>query len=437
MDKLHAYREVFHDLPAGCTAAEVNLICKDNTEVTCSEGKVIECTASERNMLFVRATGKTTGIVYCENLEEDPRKLIAMALENASVVASGKPQPMLENACERHVMEEKQLPTTEDLIAKAKEVSRLPGVQQCTVSACIRHSIVLNSLGTETEQRQPVYMISIDVLGKGEDNFKTKSRSSKNLDEIDVQEMMRQLEEESLLEHEELPYIALPAGTYDAVLSSAMMVNIMNTAWQLLAQRLIDTGRSPLQKGDVLGSDKLNIMDCPVAPWSGYDYTIDGEGVRGPEETCLVDAGAVTDTLRTLKQEDSTGCAGRADLLTANINTELISVPRNIWIRPGEQTPEELIQQMKTGIHLTYSMDEFHSLNISRASFSIPCGGVYYEDGKAVGRLQQMNICGSFKDLFAGLEAVGNDMNMRPMWPHNDYCFGGPSLLVRGANFAM
>ena len=48
-----------------------------------------------------------------------------------------------------------------------------------------------------------------------------------------------------------------------------------------------------------------------------------------------------------------------------------------------------------------------------------------------------MNICGSFRDLFGNLEAVGNDMNMKGMWPHYDYCFGGPSLLVRGAHFAM
>lgn len=437
MDKLHAYREAFCDLPAGCTAAEVNLIYKDDTEITCSGGEMTGCTTSERNMLFVRATGAATGIVYCENLEEDPRKLIQMALENAAVVASGKPQPMLEERRDVHVMEGSAPVTTAELIEKAKEISRLPGVQQCSVSSCVRQSIVLNSLGTETNQLQPVYMISINVFGKGEDNFKTKSCSSRSLDEIDVQEMMRQLEAESRLEHEELPYITLPAGTYDAVLSSAMMVNVMNTAWQLFAQRLMDTGRSPLRIGSALGSDKLHIVDCPTAPWSGYDYTIDGEGVRGPAENRLVEAGVVKSTLRTLKQGASTGCAGRADLLTANINTELISVPRNIWIQPGDETPEELIGLMGTGIHLTYSMDEFHSLNISRATFSIPCGGVYYENGKAVGRLQQMNICGSFQELFAGLEAVGNDMNMRPMWPHNDYCFGGPSLLVRGANFAM
>lgn len=437
MDKLKAYREVFRSLPEGCATAEVNLICKENTEVTCANGSMVECSTSEKNMLFVRATGKATGTVYCENLDEDPEKLIKMALENASVVTAGEPQPMLKDHRDSHVAEEIRAVSADELLARAREFSLLPGVEQCTVSECIRHSVVLNSCGTETVQHQPVYSVSMDVLGKGEDNLKTKFRSSRDLDGINVQEMLRQLKAESILSHEELPFITLPAGTYDTVLSSAMMVNVMNTAWQLFAQRLIDSGRSPLRIGDKLGSDKLYIVDCPTSPWSGYDYTIDCEGVRGAAENRLVEAGVVTGALRTLNQGGSTGCAGRADLLTANINTELISVPRNIWIRPSTQTPEDLVAQMKTGIHLTYSMDEFHSLNIARASFSIPCGGVYYENGRAVGRLQQMNIFGSFRELLAGLEVVGNDVNMLPMWPHDDYCFGGPSLLIRGANFAM
>lgn len=437
MDKLNAYRKVFRSLPEGCTAAEVNLLCKEKTEVVCAHGEMIECTTSEKNMLFVRATGKATGVVYCENLEEDPEKLIRMALENAAAVTLSDAQPMLSGHRDEYIVADIHPVSTAELIERAKAYSMLPGVERCAVSRYVRLSTVLNSCGTETFQQHPTYTVSMDVLGKGEDNFRTKNCSRMALDDIDVQEMLRQLEREQTLAHEELPMITLPSGTYDAVLSSTVVVNIMNTAWQLFAQRLMDTGRSPLKIGDVLGSEKLSIVDTPSARWSGYDYTIDCEGVRGPAENRLVDAGVVKNTLRTQKQGDSTGCAGRADLLTANINTELISVPRNIWICPGTQRPEELVAQMKTGIHLTYSMDEFHSLNISRATFSIPCGGVYYENGKAVGRLQQMNLCGSFKELFAGLEAVGDDVQMQSMWPHDDYCFGGPSLLVRGAGFAM
>ena len=437
MDKLHAYRQAFAHLPEGCTAAEVNLICKENTQISCAAGEMKGCTTSERNMLFVRATGKATGIVYCENLDKDPLELIAMALENASVVEAAQPQPMLENHHDAHVCESAHAVTAQELIGKAKEWSLLPGVLHCSITQCIRHSLVLNSLGTETAQCQPIYTVSLGVPGKGEDNFKSKECSAQSLDAIDVEKMMRELEAESVLDHAELPFVKLPSGAYDAVISSAVMTNIMNTAWQLFSQRLIDANRTPLRVGDKLGTDKLQIIDCPVSPWSGYDFTIDGEGVRGPAENLLVSDGVIVGSLRTLKHGESTGSAERADLLSGNINTELIPVPRNIWVQPGEKSPEELIAQMGTGIHLTYSMDEYHSLNIASATFSIPCGGVYYENGKAVGRLQQMNLCGSFKELFAGLEDVADDMTMHAMWPHYDYCFGGPSLLVRSAQFAM
>ena len=64
MDKLQAYRAAFQALPVGCAAAEVNLICKENTSVTCAAGELTGCTTSEKIMLFVRATGAATGIVY-------------------------------------------------------------------------------------------------------------------------------------------------------------------------------------------------------------------------------------------------------------------------------------------------------------------------------------------------------------------------------------
>lgn len=437
MDQLHAYREAFQHLPAGCSAAEVHFLCKETTEVSFAQGKQKHCTSSEHHMLFVRASGKGTGVVYGENLKQDPQELIAAALENAKVVDAAQPQPMLKGCRDTHVDANARPIATQALMEKARVLSMKPHVVECSVSSYIRTSRVLNSYGTETLQRQPVYTVRLSVSGKGEDNFAVTERSASSLAAIDTDRMLQQLTETAILEHAELPYIQLPAGNYDTVISSNMTVNIMNTAWQLFSQRMMNQGHSPLKVGDVLGSKCLSIVDCPVCPWSGYDYTIDGEGVRGPKENRLVDKGVVSGTLRTLQYGNSTGCAGRADLLTANINTELIPVPRNIWIQPQVFSPKELITQMGTGIHLTYSMDEFHSLNIDRAAFSIPCGGVYYENGRAVGQVQQMNLYGSFRDLFAHLEAVGNDMQMRPMWPHYDYCFGGPSMLIRNAAFAM
>lgn len=155
MDPLKAYREVFRQLPEGCTEAEVHMLSKQSTEVTGIGGELTACSTSEQTMLFVRATGKATGVVYCEDLEEDPRRLIEMALENAAVVSVGAPQPLLKERQDSHVAEDCQPVPAQQLIALAKEASLLPSVEQCTVSECIRHSVVLNSRGTETVQRQP------------------------------------------------------------------------------------------------------------------------------------------------------------------------------------------------------------------------------------------------------------------------------------------
>jgi len=437
MDKLQKYRDAFQNLPEGCTSAELNVIFTEETSVTCSKGKLTASEACESSKLYLRATGTSTGMVYTENLNEDPDRLIALALENAAGVEGSQPQPMLCDVLDQKCPKEKVGSSVKDLIDWARALSEKPMVEDCTITETIRRSVVLNSLGTETELCVPIYVAAASVQGKGEDNLKFSLCSSNSLAEIDTEKMLRKLAAENVLDHEELPYISLPSGPYATVLSSAVTVNMMNTAWQLFAQRLMDCGRSSLQVGDVLGSEKLNITDSAVMSETGFDFTIDMEGVRGPMEVHLVEAGVVKDSLRTLADGASTGCAGREDLLSGNIHTELISIPRNIRIHSGDQTPEDLIAQMGTGIHLTYSMDEFHSLNIARGTFSIPCGGVYYENGKPIGRLQQMNLYGSFRELFGALEDVGNDLSMKPMDTYNSYCFGGPSMLMRSANFAM
>jgi len=437
MERLQKYREAFQRLPEGCTGAEVNALFEEKTSVTCVRGELTQCQASEASRLYLRATGSSTGMVYTENLELDPYLLIGQALENASGVEGGCPQPMLCGVRDKKLSDAVAESGAAGLIDLAGKLSLNSMVEECSVSRIVRHSIVLNSCGTETEIKAPVCIASVSVQGNGEGNLKISRLSRKNLTETDADEMLRRLEAEKALEHGELKYITLPGGCYDAVLSSAVTVNIMNTAWQLFAQRLMNCGRSSLRIGDTLGSRKLFITDAAGTPESGFDFAIDMEGVRGPAQLCLVEAGVVKDSLRTLAEGSSTGCAGRSDLLSGNIHTELISIPRNIWIHGGEKSPEELISQMGTGIHLTYSMDEFHSLNIARGTFSIPCGGVYYENGKAIGRLQQMNLYGSFRELFGGLEEVGNDISMKPMEIYNSYCFGGPSMLIRKANFAM
>ena len=97
---------------------------------------------------------------------------------------------------------------------------------------------------------------------------------------------------------------------------------------------------------------------------------------------------------------------------------------------------DDMLQQMGNGIYLTYSLDVFHSINIASGEFSIPCGGILYQDGKPVGTADQLTIAGNLRDLFRDVLAVGNDLTLEEFMFYHNYSYGGPSLLVKELSFS-
>ena len=437
MDRLQKYREAFRALPNGCTGAEVSARFVERMSVSGQKGDTSGCEATESNALFLRVNAGGTGTVYTESLEDDPTKLLLKATENAKSIPGGVEQPLKTGRRERPSGEKEQLRSPQELRLLTQELSLWEEIERCTVSQEQQTVCVLNTNGVEISHTATICEIELSVCGKGEDNFKTYHIARNRFSDFDIPNLLRQIRQECAWEHDELPYMKLKSGRYRAVVSNSVVINIMNTAWQLFAQRLINSGKSPFSVGMTVGNSVFSVVDAAIMPEGGYDFSLDAEGVRGSTENFLVKDGVMCETLRTLADGNSTGNAGRDDLLSGMIHTEVISIPRNISIVAGSKLPEELLAEMGTGIHLTYSMDEFHSTNITEGTFTIPCGGVYYENGKPVGRVQQMNMYGKFSDLFTAVEAVGNDTQMRPMDTYRSYCFGGPSLLVNGVQFTM
>ncbi len=436
MERLERYKEAFRELPAGCREAEVNALFTDLTTIVCEKGERKRAASSMATAVFLRATGERTGTVYTENLEDDPQELIRQALLNAEAVSEADPRPFAAGRTDRAGQE--GAPTDiGEMERYGVEVSKREGVELCEVTRLIRRSRVVNSLGLDTTHLNPLWEVSIGICGKGEDNYKILTRSAADLKAIDPDAMIRTLQEESRLAHEELPLIDLPSGTYDAVLSNDVVIHVMNTVWQFFVKKYMDTDMSCFHEGERIGSSVLSIVDEAISPYTAYDFSIDYEGVRGPERISVVRDGVIETALATNREGGSTGSAGRDDLFSGVLRTDLIALPRNLYIRGGSGNAAELTERMGTGIHLTYSLDEYHSTNIAAGTYAIPCGGVYYENGKPVGRVQQMSFYGNFRDLFASLEACADDVKVVPMEQYRSYCFGGPSLLVRGAKFSL
>lgn len=436
MDNFDSYKHALAHLPENCKAAEINLIFTEKTTLGFQKGEMSESEYCEKSTIFVRATGEKTGTVYTENQEDDPYDLIRKAIAVSELLNTEKALSFAppRTDTEESLFEEKDIWEMEGF---CRDVSLIESVENCSLTKSVRRSYVLNSYGLETELTNGLYDFSVSVTGMGEDNFKSLIRSANRLQDIDPAAMVETLKAEDLLEHGELPIIRLSAGTYDAVLSAEMICNIFQTAWKLFVKKGMENRKNGFSIGSVVGSEAFSVTDTAVCPVTGYDFSIDYEGVRGNPVNRIVRNGTFLSPLSTLEDGESSGNGGREDLISGTTRTAVIAIPRNLFVESGDSDPEALIARMGTGIHLTYSLDEFHSTNTTNGTFSIPCGGVYYEEGVPKGRVQQMTVYGNFKDLFSRIEAAGSDLKIKPMMIYQSYCYGGPSLLARGLNFSM
>jgi PmbA protein len=219
------------------------------------------------------------------------------------------------------------------------------------------------------------------------------------------------------------------------------MRNILMTAWMEFSGEAMSGGSSIFcnELGARVGSEVLTFINAPSHPLIGQSWHVDSEGTLVPETT-VVENGRFVSPLYTLSSgaavgKLSTGSAGRVARMTGDVPIALTTVPAVFYVVPAKGDATLLAERMGTGLLLTYSLDLFHSINVASGEFSIPCGGVYYENGKPTGVVSQMTMAGNLRELWCGIEAVGEDLDFDDFY-FQTYCVGSPSVLVRGLTFA-
>ena len=93
---LTAYEKAFAALPGNVTAAEV---CADGHEellIRVSSGKQTGSENFSKTTLYLRASGEKTGTVLTERLDDDPYRLMELALDCASYSQADAPELMNE-----------------------------------------------------------------------------------------------------------------------------------------------------------------------------------------------------------------------------------------------------------------------------------------------------------------------------------------------------
>lgn len=84
---------------------------------------------------------------------------------------------------------------------------------------------------------------------------------------------------------------------------------------------------------------------------------------------------------------------------------------RNLALPAGEKTLAQLCEQMGTGILITELMGQ--GVNALTGDYSRGASGYWVENGVIAHPLEEFTVAGNLADMFMGIEAVGNDVDLR------------------------
>lgn len=446
MMALEQYKKAFLSLPEGIREAEVNGETHDAVSVSVSENELLNVQVSMEKALYIRVSGEKTGYYYTQNLEEDPTEALKTAYANSIYSERTIPEEMNEMPGER-VQEEMEAEkdvdvlksTAFELLQKMKHMMSIPeGTVSLmgTLRAETYGQHTVNSHGVDVCFTHPVYLFDVDaVVSMGEKSFTADiSLAAMDWKELEIEKAAAEL----LLRCEAgfLRPASIAPGEYPVILSNSAVYYMMGTAWQLFSGCKYAEGTTGLtgMLGTEIGAECLTIVDKVFEDAKGFPMYYDSEGVKG-EEVLLLDHGVFTGLLHNTASarmlgQVSTGNAGRRPLLFGNIATDILVTPKNICIKPGESSLDDMIEHMKNGILITEAFDIFHTIDISSGEFSIPCCGIKIEDGRAAGYLPSLMMTGNMRDLFRNVKEVGAHAMIHPMVAIQNYGIGTCPLRI-------
>ena len=441
MINLESCRIALKELPPHIKNAEFNIEKNTSYLVKVTGKEVTGNSYSDITEVFVRASGEKTGFAYTQDLNENPKDLITKAYNNSLDIEfsnlnilnkEGRYEVLPENTVNLQEMVNYARLLEEKLLKSHKSIESVVVESRTDIN----RSSILNSYGLDKRYERKVSYLSAHIVAKYQDKVYNLSNamSGRQYRDIDMEDIIDQVINQLESQFNARSY---KSGVYSCLLDKSVMVNIMMTAWQLFSGIKYSDSALTGRLNSTIGSAAFTLIDSPAHHKTGYHYRFDCEGTEAGENI-LVENGYLKGLMHNLLTAHSvghkpTGNAGRYALLSGTIPTDIIVVPRILYIKPGEKDRRDLLKQLKDGIYITESYDVFHSINISSGNFSIPCRGSLIRNGKKAENITEMTISGNLIDLFKNIKEVGNDIYIEEFLKKS-YCIGSPSVIVTNLN---
>jgi PmbA protein len=135
----------------------------------------------------------------------------------------------------------------------------------------------------------------------------------------------------------------------------------------------------------------------------------DGEGLQ-TRKTTVVERGVLKSYLLDTYSGRKLGLASTGNA-SRSVGENPSVGPTNFYLAPGTKTAQDIIKTVKQGLYVTDLIG--FGINMVTGDYSRGASGFWIEGGELAYPVEEITIAGNLKDMFAGIEMIGNDLMLR------------------------
>jgi PmbA protein len=166
--------------------------------------------------------------------------------------------------------------------------------------------------------------------------------------------------------------------------------------------------------GETIGATNLTVVDdnamlLPTGVGGFGSSPFDDEGLPS-QRTVVVERGMLRNYLLNTYTARKLGMKS-----THNAARGLAGAPGigcgNLYLEPGEPTPEQIIGEVRAGLYVTSLMG--FGTNLVTGDYSRGATGLWIENGRLTHAVEEVTIAGNLAEMLRNVTAIGNDLVFR------------------------
>ena len=213
----------------------------------------------------------------------------------------------------------------------------------------------------------------------------------------------------------------VPSGKYNVIMDSATIRSLMQRYADVFSARSAYLKTTLLAgcEGQMVGSERLTLIDDPFYPEKFGHCPFDGEGVAVYTKK-VIENGRLNTLLYNRMYAKLLGRE-----TTGNASSATSIEPKGLYIAPGRLTNEELLKALGDGLYLT-SLQGLHAgANVQSGDFSLQADGFLVRDGVKTTPIKNFTVAGNFFQLLKQVADVSSEVKFGV---GSDY--GAPDVLL-------